>query len=59
MRAPTPRLDRRHLNPGRAPLAPGQQSVKYTFRVTPDMRAKIDRIGGADKLRDLVERVKE
>lgn len=43
--------------PGRKPLG-DTPSVLYNFRMTPEQREKIDRIGGAPRLRKFIDKAK-
>jgi hypothetical protein len=52
------KVDRRQFNTGRPPLA-DVALVKYSFKMTPDQKAKLLRLGGANWLRDRIERAKD
>ncbi len=44
---------------GRKPLQEGVESYVVTFRVTPEQRAKLQRLGGSQWLRDRIDKAKE
>lgn len=50
--------DLRHSNPGRPPLE-GETMVQVTVRMTRDDWAKLRRIGGSRRLRQMIRRAKE
>jgi len=43
---------------GRPPLS-AAPSVKFTLRLTPEQKAKLDSLGGAEWIRDRIERAKK
>lgn len=43
---------------GRPPLSP-LPSVKYTLKMTPEQRAKLERLGGAERVRKWIDRARE
>lgn len=56
---PDDRIDRRRFNRGRPPLVEGEETVRITIRLAKSQRAKLGRIGGAERFRQWLDRVKE
>ena len=44
---------------GRKPVKQGEETVTFSLRMTPEQRAKLARLGGAEWVRQKIDRAKE
>ena len=44
---------------GRKPVKQGEETVTFSLRMTPEQRAKLARLGGAEWVRTKIDKVRE
>ncbi len=56
--AKAPQLGGARPGAGRKPLAPGEQTITYTVRLTEAQRTKLEALGGGAWLRERIDRAR-